>query len=522
MKKQTLSKTFIYFFATTLMVIGCQKAPNKDTTLEIADPAVTDTENKTAAVMCSSEFLNQAKVLSDDQAKVSEIYEKLTLQKNTELNKYYLQLAQKQVDHCHALIQQMDTEKITSCKMSDIDKTEETSIVKKTIEENCKNLEVWNKNLTTADPTATVTTSTKTIQFQFNETGLKLIQSKDAIDFLYFSRGEIKSGQDAYKQDALAGNIACVFSNQSEVVNKSSVFKYVAESKATTADIGFEFKGNSSLIILQDSKDAVISIVCLNLETSSEKDRLKLVKKLFGNLVTFKELSETEAKASEELIEETEVAPALELVPVLIDEKNQVAAAAAANEEKNKNLDETLDKAQKTIQTVLKDSLAETKKTANELAKESIAEAQKASSVLLAQAEVTANNLITQSKTAATALVNDTKIASKEVVDQAQTAGSALITQSQTAATAVIDQGIKKSQVASDAVITKGIHQAKSAANEVVDLGIKKTQKAALDTAKAPFRWIKEKANNTWNGFTNFFTSKDKKTLQVKKVEQKK
>ena len=522
MKKQNLPKVFVYFFATTLIVIGCQKAPNKSITPAATDSAKIDTEAKILANVCSAEFLNLTKALNDDQATASQIYEKMTLKKDAELDKSYRQIAQKQVDHCHALVQQMDKEKISSCQKSDSDTSEENRIDRKTIEESCKSIENWNKSITAADTTVAETSVPKTIQIQFNETGLKLIQSKSVAEFLYFSRGEIKSGQDAYKQDALAGNIACVFSNQSENENKSSTFKYVTESKATTADIGFEFKGNSSLITLQDSKNAVISVVCLNLEPSSEKERFNSLKKLFGNLLTLKEMSEADAKSSFESVEEPQAAPALELVPVLVDEKNEVSAAAIAKEEKSKSLDETLDKAQKTIQTVLKDSLAETKKTATELTKESIAEAQKASSALLVQAEVTAKNLILQSQTSATALVNDSKMAAKEVVDQAQTAGSILITQSGTTATAVIDQGIKKSQAASAVVITNGINEAKLAANEVVDLGIRKTQKAAADTAKAPFRWIKEKANNTWNGFTNFFTSKNKKTIQTKKIEQKK
>ena len=500
MKNQKLFKTVIYFCASTLVVIGCQKAPSKKIAPAETDTIKIESEEKAIPAQCSSDFLNKAKVLNSDQTKATALYEKLTLQKDAELNKAYLQLAKKQVENCQGLVQQMHKEKITSCLKIETETAEESVVEIKIIEENCKNLQSWNKSISEDEtPLPEVATPT-TIRVQFNEAGQKLLQTKNAAEFLYFSRGEIKSGKDSYKQDALAGNIACVFSNQSEKPSERSAFKYVAESKATSADIGFEFKGNSSLITLQDDDNAIISVVCLNVETVSMKDRADSIKKLFGNLITLEEASVTDIDSSEQLTEDTEVAPALELVPVLIDEKNQVAAAAAAQEEKSKNLDQTMEKAQKTIQVILKDSLAETKKTAVEISKDSIAEAQKASSVILAEAEVAGKNLILQSQTSAIVVVNEAKSAAQNVVDQS----------------------IQKSQLATAAVIKNGIAEAKTAANEVVDLGIKKTQKAAVDTVKSPFRWVKEKATNTWNGFAKFFSSKDKKTIQSKPAVQKK
>ncbi len=500
MKKHKLFKTAIYFCASTLLVIGCQKAPSKkiapvDTEIESAD--------KTIPVQCSADLMNKAKALESDQTKVTAIFEKLTLQNDVELKKTYIQLAQKQVENCQGIVQQMTKEKITWCSKSETENKDIDILAVKIIEIKCKILQAWNTSLSEDQaplPESPEAATPTTIRVQFNEAGQKLLQTKNAAEFLYFSRGEIKSGKDSYKQDALAGNIACVFSNQSEKPSERSAFKYVAESKATSADIGFEFKGNSSLITLQDDDNTIISVVCLNVESVPEKDRADSIKKLFGNLITLEETSATNSDSSELPIEESEVAPAIELVPVLIDEKSQVAAAASAQDEKSKNLDQTIEKAQKTIQVILKDSLAETKKTAGELSKESIAEAQKASSVILLEAEVAGKNLILQSQTSAIVVVNEAKSAAQNVVDQS----------------------IQKSQLATAAVIKNGIAEAKTAANEVVDLGIKKTQKAAVDTVKSPFRWVKEKATNTWNGFAKFFSSKDKKTIQSKPAVQKK
>lgn len=499
MKNQKLFKTVIYFCASSLVVIGCQKAPSKNIAPLDTEAIKIESEDKTVPTQCSSDFLKKAKVLNSDQMKATAIFEKLTLQKDTELKKTYNQLAQNQVENCQGLLQQMNKEKITSCLKYENENMEESVVEIKTIEENCKNLQSWNKTLSEDEAPLPEAVLPSTLRVQFNEAGSKLIQTKNAAEFLYFSRGEIKSGKDSYKQDALAGNITCVFSNQSEKPSEQSTFKYVAESKATSADIGFEFKGNSSLITLQDDDNTIISVVCLNVEAISAKDRAGSIKKLFGNLIT-DETSAIDTKSVEQPTEESEVAPALELVPVLIDEKSQAAAAAVASEEKGKNLDQTLEKAQKTIQIVLKDSLAETKKTANELSKESITNAQKASSVILLEAEVAGKNLILESQKSAIIVVNEAKTAANEVVDQS----------------------IKKSQVATAAVIKNGIAEAKTAANEVVDSGIKKTQKAAVDTVKSPFRWVKEKASNTWNGFAKFFSSKDKKTIQSKPVVQKK
>lgn len=500
MKKQSLRYTILGLFISAVLAQGCQKAPAKKVSAQ-ADEAAPAIE-KLAIAVCSDDLMAKRKTFQLAEIQTLALHDKMSLQNSAEHQQNYRKLAQKQVENCKAILDQFEKEKISACFKTAGDKSQENSFSKDVLEKKCKTLGDWGKTVTRDDNTFTEVVKPKVIAIKLGSTAQKLIQPKTASEFLYLVKSEIKAGKEQYQKDAQAGLITCTLSSQSNEISEASVLKYVAESVATKTDVGFELKQKSSLITLQDSGSTVVSLLCLNLEISSEVERASSLKKIFGHQALIQEYDKDDARLNADL------AP-----PVAkADDKVATTEKAVAEAEKSKAIDQTIDKARSTMQGVLKETLEEIKKTSLEISEGSIAKAQ-----------VAANEVIGTSITKAeTAAIN--------IVKASETTGVNLIQAAELSAARVVEHSVQTATVAAEKVSEKTILQttvagkeliqeSKVAATEVVDQSITKAKTAALDTVKAPFKWIGEKATNAWEGFTGFFSSSTKKdaTIDIRK-----
>lgn len=497
MKKQSLHYNFLSLFIFAVLTQSCQKAPDKKRTLPAAE--VAPVTEKLATTVCSDELIIKRKTFQLGEVQTLAVHDKMSIQNNSEHTQNYRRLALKQVENCKAILDQFEKEKINSCFKTADDKSLENSFHKEMLEKKCIALGDWGKTVTQSENVFTEVVKPKVITVKLGSNAQKLIQSKTASEFLYLLKSEIKSGKDQYQKDAQAGLTTCTLSSQSDdMTPAASNLKYVAQSVATKADVGFELKGKSSLITFQDSDNNVISLLCLNLEISSEKDQASSLKKIFGYQALIQEFEKDDARLN------TDLAPPV----VKSDVEAETTEKAAAETEKNKAIDQTIDKAQNVIQGVLKETLEEIKKTSLEISEDSIARAQ-----------VAANQVIGTSITKA-------ESAALNIVKAGEVSGANLIQAAEVSATKVVDHSVQTAAVAADKISEKAIAQttaagkelikeSKVAANEVVDQSITKAKTAALDTVKAPFKWVGEKATNLWGGFTSFFSSNNKKNASV-------
>lgn len=502
MRQQNLTSTIPVFAVLfiALIAFGCQKPTSKDAKLITTPNDETLIDEKVPANVCSQEILKKGQAFYDGQIQSKTAYEKIVLQNDAAAKEAYSKSAEMQIAACKAIIDQMETEKISSCLKSATEKTKENSLNKDQQLATCKTVGNWGKSVTKEENTYTETTVPKIIRLQLTAEGIKSLKEKTAGEFLYLIDGKVKAGKEDFKADVAAGALACSVSNLKLDANDSAVFKYVAEVKATAADLGIETKAAVSIVTLQNSKGAISSLICANSKLSSESDRASNLKKIFKSLATIEELTKGDPKLN------ADVAPAIHKTA------EKAAASEAAAAEKTKALEQTIDKARETMQTMLRDALVEVKKTSVEIAKESLVEAQKTSAVIISAA-------VSEAQTAAASTI-------AVAIEQAQAAASTTITQTinqaQVAADATVEKAVDKAQVAATQVVTTAITEGKVAANEVVDQGISKAKTAAVDTIAAPFTWVGEKASSVWQGIKGFFSSSEDTIYEIKKTDRKK
>ncbi len=548
MKKQTLLQTAFGIIIIAALSSGCQKAPSKSA--RIADSANNEIANpeQIPSNICSAEMMEKRKTFQLTELKILSVHEKMTTQQTTELKNSYREEAQKQVESCAQLIGQFTKEKITSCLKTETPKSQENAFYKDVLEAKCKTVIEWEKAVTPSknlvENLAAPIKKPKSIVLQLTPAAMELIQEKNAAEFRYLVKAEIKYGKENYIKDARAGETTCTLSSPAaistnseakessqeslqasaktlsktslEPLQKKSTLNYIAESQAsdqltnqltgqaTQNALGFEDKGENSVITFQDSSGMIISMLCLNQAISSESDRATALRKHFGRLANVQEFEKMDPRLNADL------APTVKPTEEKVAEKNAEIEKVAAEKEKGKAIEQTIEKARETIQVVLKESLAEIKKTSLEVAEESIGKTQKASESIVTSA-------VAQSKVAASEIVNSS------------------VTKAEASAAKVIDQAIAKATIAAEQVSEKTIAAAKSAgteliteskiaANEVVDQGITKAKLAAVETVTSPFTWIGKTASSAWDGFAGFFSSGDKKqnkTVDIRKAIRK-
>src|SRR3989338_5738104 len=497
MKKHSITTTTFCFYASLMLAIGCQKAPNNDfkTTLpHDAQGAVAEKLTARSASVCSDDFLKMAQDLKKMQHQATAMHDKITRQKkDNSLIQDYSQLAKQQVTKCTELLQQMDDEKITSCLKSKDDKSPENTIFRTTLDSTCNSVKTWEKTIN-QDKEPTVTTPLKATRIQFTHQGMKLIQVQNSNEFHYLSRQQVLSGQDQFKLDVTAGHTACVFSTQSKNATdtiENTAYKFVIETKSLSSDFGFDLPGDATESTFQDQNGAIISMQCLNKTVSSEANLLQNLIKLFGHHAKVETVSKSDPFLN------LDVTPAPAASPTIINSKTHDSI------EKEKALEQTIQKARETLDSVVKETLETTKKTALETVNESIIEAQKASTAIITQS-------IADAKTAAQEVI-------KESLDEAK--GTAEI---------VVKNSIQEAQIATREVVKESIQQAQAAANDTVDKSIAKvktaTQETVTETVKSlnPIPWIAEKSAAAYDGIKNFFTSSDEKSIETKAIVENK
>ncbi len=504
MKKQSLCYTILHLFIFAVLAQSCQKAPSKKISTPAAD-TVLATE-KLVTLVCSADLISKRKTFQLVELQTLALHDKMSLHYNSEHTQNYRRIAQKQVESCTAILDQFEQEKISVCFKTADDKSQENLFQKEILEKKCIALGDWGKTVTRAENTFTEVTKPKVITVKLGSNAQKLIQSKSVSEFLYLLKSEIKSDKDQYQKDAQAGQTTCTLSSQSnEVIAAASILKYVTESVANKADVGFELKGKSSLITFQDGNSNVVSLLCLNLETSSEKERANSLKKIFGHQALIQEYEKDDAQLNADLA----------LPAVKSDDKAETTEKAVAEAEKNKAIDQTIDKARSTIQGVLKETLEEIKKVSLEISEGSIARAQQASATVVIKAEAAGINIVKAGETAGSNLLKASETTGGNLIVAAEVsamrvANYAAETLATTAAN-VSEKTIAQSTVAGKELIKEG----KVAAIEVANHTINQAKTTAVDTLKAPFKWIGEKATNLWDGFAGFFSSSNKKNATV-------
>ncbi len=340
----------------TLFVLSCQKSPDKQTPGVLTDDNKAEAAETIPAAICSGELLKQLELLNASQQKSAEIYEKLTLEKSADLEKTYRASADQQVKLCQGLVDQMTRESIESCLKSNDEKTEENAVYLNLFIDKCSTLKTWQDSLQTD--------SKNEVQNSANTSAN--VEVTSAMDFSYLSKGEIKHGLELFKQEALTGTQVCAVSGSAEKVSENTVFKFVSETAATTADIGFEFNGDSSLMVLQDAKNAKISVVCLNAAANSEKNRADLIQKLFHGFLA--ECDETKPQATEvesttrpikknQTFQET-IENAKDAAHAVINEVKKASSAVVAR---------TIQQSQKATSTVIKSTIIRTDHAATKI-----------------------------------------------------------------------------------------------------------------------------------------------------------
>lgn len=481
---------------------SCQKGGS-------SNPAATTPDAKTAAddtviptTVCSDSLKKLITEFSDNQKQISSLFDQIKDKKTSStLNDEYRLKGEKQVENCRLIEEKFDREKITGCLKSDTSKTKENSIYKSTFTANCKSIGLWAKKISQKDNHYTQTeTLPQLSDFTFKQNAADLINSAGKSDFSFIVNGAVKTGKDNFRQAVQDGLVTCFMTTQITKSSDDLKYKYVTDTNDSTppTDIGFEFNGNRSVIVLQDSNSAIHSMLCLNLKLSTEKDKKSVLQKVFGASIQISEKEPTKKVTTEIVNSDTakavlnqDVAPAPTTEGVAA-----TPAVTAANPSGNnaKPTDQTA------LQKQMADSATMLSNQVKDVADHTIDKLNETGSKKLEEVRNTGNELIENFKAAGIVVmkesVKELKAATKEVLKEET------------------DAIAKK--IASPFIAAKDM--AIDAKNTVVD-ATKRAANAAIDST---VEFGHDVANSVSGFFSNIFDSpieRAKKEREAKEAE---
>lgn len=339
--------------------------------------------------ICSEAMLKLAKSVSETHKELESLNAQLKSAKSSDLESTFKSKIEAQKATCQSVEKQFESEKISACLKSETTKTKENSFYKSEFAKYCKTLKDKTQENKASD-----------ISLTFSDQAKQLVSNNSNQDITFISNGKIQSGHDQFKSSVQSGTATCVMTSQVAKDLKNYSFKYVTDTEDTKpeTDIGFDFKGNRTVILLQDSENAMHSMLCLNLKMKSLAERKSALSQIFGAEIKIEEkekvvvqtqIKDDSVKKAEALLNQDMAPQSQTLVPTqTADETQKKDKQENPLSDPAKLLDTALtkveDSAEKTIEKskeaakeVIKTAAAETVKSANEIVDHAVDKATK-------------------------------------------------------------------------------------------------------------------------------------------------
>ncbi|MFZ3230605.1 MAG: hypothetical protein WA160_10410 [Pseudobdellovibrio sp.] len=348
-----------------ILLNSCQKAPADKNMLVASDKsAEADISLKMPDTVCSEEIKKIVASINSTQIQMSQTPS--------------ADQADQQVDKYRQINDQFIKENITACLKSPNPKSKENSYYKSVFATYSKSLNLWAKKINEPNRSKD---AEKEITFSFNKDAAQLIQPNTTNDLTFISNGEIKTGKDLFMHDTKSGAVTCLITTQNANMLDNLNLKFImttADSNPAT-DIGFEFNGSRSMIVMQDSNKSLHSMLCLNLKLSSEKSKMVILAKIFGAGIRINEKENAKKTNSSETPSEISALLNKDVAPTAIP--SETVPPTATGDTKNNDtktealttpagptaiIDHTLDKGS----AVTKEIITETKIAASQVIKE--------------------------------------------------------------------------------------------------------------------------------------------------------